>query len=117
MRKLITRDDDNTTWNSKDIVVVSRGTFTLNRCNSVWTKNMYTLEHKREGIVLFGYPLLLNCGVSTWRVQGETILKSDVYIDLKYMSKQQALVSLSRVRRNQQICGILNLNAYGETGL
>lgn len=115
MRKLVTRDDDDTSsvWNAKDMIVVSRGTFTLNRCNSVWTKNMYTFEHKRDGMVLFGYPLVLNCGVSTWRVQGETIPRSDMYIDFKYMSKQQALVALSRVRRNEQICGVLNLNAYG----
>lgn len=75
---------------------------------------MYTMKHKREGVYLFGYPLVLNCGVTCWRVQGETIAKSDVYIDFKNMNKQEALVSLSRVRRDEQIAGAINLSFYGK---
>lgn len=119
MYRLTSRDDDtrpsvDIQSVSDDFVIISPGKFTLSRCNSVWTPNMYTMKHKREGVYLFGYPLVLNCGVTCWRVQGETIAKSDVYIDFKNMNKQEALVSLSRVRRDEQIAGAINLSFYGK---
>lgn len=116
MQRLRTRDDllptlDQTT--DATFVVLNRSRYTLNRCNSKWTTNLYTNRAPREGMQLFGYPLVLNCAVSSWRVQGETIPLSDVYVDLKHMNKQQALVSLSRVRHSEQIRGILNIKLYG----
>ena len=115
MRRISTRDDEDRTIAvcESDFVVIGRCCFKLTRCNSVWTPNMYTLNCARNGMVLYGYPLVLNCGISSWRVQGETISRSDVYVDLRNMSRQQALVSLSRVRHNEQIRGVINLRFYG----
>lgn len=118
MRRINTRDDEDRTTAvcESDFVVIGRSCFKLTRCNSVWTPNMYTLNCARTGMVLYGYPLVLNCGISSWRVQGETIPRSDVYVDLRNMSRQQALVSLSRVRHHEQIRGVINLRFYGGSG-
>lgn len=118
MRRINTRDDEDRTAAvcESDFVVIGRSCFKLTRCNSVWTPNMYTLNCARTGMVLYGYPLVMNCGISSWRVQGETIPRSDVYVDLRNMSRQQALVSLSRVRHHEQIRGVINLRFYGRSG-
>lgn len=115
MRRVNTRDDDdrNRPVVPSDFVLIGRSSFKLTRCNSLWTPNMYTLNCARSGMTLFGYPLVLNCGISSWRVQGETIPRSDVYVDLRNMSRQQALVSLSRVRHHTQMRGLINLRFYG----
>lgn len=117
MTKITTRDDMcvKAKRNVNNLIVVNRAKFSINRCNSMWTPNMYTNQHKRRRMTLFDYPLSLNCGVSSWRVQGETIPSSDVYVDLKNMTKQQALVSLSRVRRSEQIKNVINLSLYGKS--
>lgn len=114
MRRVTTRDDDdkNKPFEPQDFFVIDRTCFELSRCNSLWTPNMYTLNCARSGMVLYGYPLVLNCGISSWRVQGETIPKSEVYVDLRNMTRQQALVSLSRVRHHEQIQGVINLRFY-----
>lgn len=115
MRRINTRDDEDraTPVSESDFVVIGRSCFKLTRCNSLWTPNMYTLNCARSGMALYGYPLVLNCGISSWRVQGETIPRSDVYVDLRNMTRQQALVSLSRVRHHEQVCGVINLRFYG----
>lgn len=119
MLRLVTRDDEfqlkGDDYDKTRLMILSRVRYRLSRCNSLWTPNLYTRQCAREGMWLFGYPLVLNSGVSSWRVQGETISKSDVYVNLNRMTKQQALVSLSRVRRSEQIKGVINLETYGSS--
>lgn len=100
-------------FDSDNLFLIDKMCYKLNRCNSVWTPNLYTKRNPREGMSLYGYPLSLSCGVSAWRVQGETISRNDVYVDLRNMSKSQALVSLSRVRRGEQLRDVINVDRYG----
>lgn len=100
-------------FDPENLFLIDKMCYKLNRCNSVWTPNLYTKRNQRDGMHLYGYPLSLSCGVSAWRVQGETISRNDVYVDLRNMSKSQALVSLSRVRRGEQLRDVINVDRYG----
>lgn len=96
-----------------NVFIIKRAYYTLTRCSSVWTPNLHTMENSREGMQLYGYPLALNASITSYRVQGETISDTDVYIDFERMGKEQALVALSRVRRFEQICGVINIDKFG----
>lgn len=96
-----------------DLYVISRCYYNLSRCSSVWTPNLYTGTNPRSGIKLFGYPLVPNLAVTSYRIQGETIADTDVHIDFDRMSKEHALVAVSRVRRFDRIKSIINIDRYG----
>ncbi|KAK2574864.1 hypothetical protein KPH14_013087 [Odynerus spinipes] len=97
----------------RDIFVLSRSYYSLNRCNSLWTQSLKSSKFPREDMHLFGYPLVLHNAVTSYRVQGETIVGDKLYVDFDRMSKEHALVALSRMRSHEQLVGVLNIDSFG----
>lgn len=98
---------------NKDVFIISRCYYSLNRCNSLWTQSPRSSKFPRENMTLFGYPLVLHNAVTSYRVQGETIVGDKVYIDFDRMSKEHALVALSRIRSHEQLAGVINISTFG----
>lgn len=103
------QDDDD---DDKKYMIVTQEYYQVSRYNSLWCDSKYRAS-QRANSSFYGFPLRLHSSLTSYKVQGETLYRElypSVCIDLGNMSRESALVSLSRVTQNSQLCSILNVD-------
>lgn len=103
---------NNKSSNNDKFVIVTQEYYRVSRYNSFWCDSKYR-PSQRGNSCFYGYPLRLHSSLTSYKVQGETLYRElypAVCVDLGNMSRESALVSLSRVTDNAQLRSILNLD-------